>query len=149
MAQSAETSAMNNEWGFSSHLNGAKDGRIMEICSNKPHLNQGHCSVSKNEKGPWWPSGKVSTSGMEAPRSQRPIRGRGGLVARSRPREWRLRGSKPDNTEDPPCVGPVARQIICSGQTSSHWCGAEVWRGGASSCVVRQLRFKITRSVPK
>ncbi|GBM55200.1 hypothetical protein AVEN_182151-1 [Araneus ventricosus] len=35
--------------------------------------------------------------------------GRGGLVVR--PRLWgrRAPGSKPDSTEDPPCMGPVAR----------------------------------------
>ncbi|GBO24398.1 F-box/WD repeat-containing protein 5 [Araneus ventricosus] len=36
-------------------------------------------------------------------------RGRGGLVVRSRPRDRRVAGSKPDSTEDPPCMGPVAR----------------------------------------
>ncbi|GBM18983.1 hypothetical protein AVEN_1598-1 [Araneus ventricosus] len=55
--------------------------------------------------------------------------GRGGLVLRSRPQHRRVAVSKPDATEDPPCIGPVARQIIRSGQTSSCWCGAEVWRG--------------------
>ncbi|GBN03861.1 hypothetical protein AVEN_78238-1, partial [Araneus ventricosus] len=35
--------------------------------------------------------------------------GRGGLVARFRPRDGRFAGSKPDSTEDPPCMGPVAR----------------------------------------
>ncbi|GBN26834.1 hypothetical protein AVEN_249248-1 [Araneus ventricosus] len=35
--------------------------------------------------------------------------GRGGLVVRSRPRDRRVAGSKPDSTEDPPCMGPVAR----------------------------------------
>ncbi|GBN04374.1 hypothetical protein AVEN_134724-1, partial [Araneus ventricosus] len=35
--------------------------------------------------------------------------GRGGLVARFRPRDRRFAGSKPDSTEDPPCMGPVAR----------------------------------------
>ncbi|GBN76262.1 hypothetical protein AVEN_134484-1 [Araneus ventricosus] len=33
--------------------------------------------------------------------------GRGGLVVRSRPRDRRVAGSKPDSTEDPPCMGPV------------------------------------------
>ncbi|GBL83122.1 hypothetical protein AVEN_165340-1 [Araneus ventricosus] len=37
------------------------------------------------------------------------IGGRGGLVVRSRPRDRRVAGSKPDSTEDPPCMGPVAR----------------------------------------
>ncbi|GBN67708.1 hypothetical protein AVEN_134085-1 [Araneus ventricosus] len=35
--------------------------------------------------------------------------GRGGLVVRSRPRDRRVAGSQPDSTEDPPCMGPVAR----------------------------------------
>ncbi|GBO22527.1 hypothetical protein AVEN_188117-1 [Araneus ventricosus] len=56
------------------------------------------------------------------------IYGRGGLVARSRPPDRRVAGSNPDSTEDPPCMGPAAPQIIRSGQTSSHWCGAEIWR---------------------
>ncbi|GBL79691.1 hypothetical protein AVEN_18225-1 [Araneus ventricosus] len=36
-------------------------------------------------------------------------RGRGGLVVR--PRLWgqRAPGSRPDSTDDPPCMGPVAR----------------------------------------
>ncbi|GBO33666.1 hypothetical protein AVEN_147783-1 [Araneus ventricosus] len=37
------------------------------------------------------------------------LMGRGGLVVRSRPRDRRVAGSKPDSTEDPPCMGPVAR----------------------------------------
>ncbi|GBO27632.1 hypothetical protein AVEN_270307-1 [Araneus ventricosus] len=32
-----------------------------------------------------------------------------GLVARPRPRDQRVAGSKPASTEDPPCMGPVAR----------------------------------------
>ncbi|GBN00582.1 hypothetical protein AVEN_215639-1 [Araneus ventricosus] len=39
-------------------------------------------------------------------------------------------GSKPDSNEDPPCMWPVARQIIHRDQTSSRWCGVEAWRGG-------------------
>ncbi|GBO24103.1 hypothetical protein AVEN_213340-1 [Araneus ventricosus] len=31
-----------------------------------------------------------------------------GLVARPRLRDRRVAGSKPDSTEDPPCMGPVA-----------------------------------------
>ncbi|GBN83169.1 hypothetical protein AVEN_163939-1 [Araneus ventricosus] len=62
--------------------------------------------------------------------------GSGGLVVWSRLWGRRIPGSKPDYTEDPPCMGPVARQIIRSGQTSSRWCGVEVWRGCASSGVV-------------
>ncbi|GBO07752.1 hypothetical protein AVEN_101841-1, partial [Araneus ventricosus] len=44
----------------------------------------------------------------------------------------RVPGSKPDSIEDLPCMGPVERQIMRSGQTFSRWCGVEVWRGGAS-----------------
>ncbi|GBM05921.1 hypothetical protein AVEN_2959-1, partial [Araneus ventricosus] len=47
--------------------------------------------------------------------------GRGGLVVTSRFRGF---SSKPDFTEDPPCI--LA-------------CGAEVWRGGASGGVVLVL----------
>ncbi|GBO43466.1 hypothetical protein AVEN_242382-1, partial [Araneus ventricosus] len=54
--------------------------------------------------------------------------GYGGQVLRCRLLDRRIPGSKPDSTEDPPCMGPVARSIIRSGQTSSRWCGAEVWR---------------------
>ncbi|GBN18939.1 hypothetical protein AVEN_169392-1 [Araneus ventricosus] len=61
---------------------------------------------------PRWPSGKVSALGSE------------GL------------SSKPDSTEDPPCMGHVARQIIRRGQMSSRRCVVEVWRGGARSGVV-------------
>ncbi|GBO06614.1 hypothetical protein AVEN_176519-1 [Araneus ventricosus] len=46
--------------------------------------------------------------------------GHGGLVIRSRPRDRRVAGPKPDSTEDPPCMGPVARSIIPSGQTPSR-----------------------------
>ncbi|GBM44592.1 hypothetical protein AVEN_221834-1 [Araneus ventricosus] len=63
--------------------------------------------------------------------SPMPSGGRGGLVARSRPQDRRVAGSKTYSTEDPPCMGPVAREIIRSGQTLSRWCGAEVSRGGA------------------
>ncbi|GBN70782.1 hypothetical protein AVEN_182913-1 [Araneus ventricosus] len=61
---------------------------------------------------PRWPSSKVSVWGRRAP------------------------VSKPDSTEDPPCMGPLARQITRSGQTSSHWRGVEAWRGGASTGLV-------------
>ncbi|GBN29884.1 hypothetical protein AVEN_178989-1 [Araneus ventricosus] len=42
-------------------------------------------------------------------------RGRGGLVGRARLRGRRVPGSKPDSTEDPPCIGPVEREIIRRG----------------------------------
>ncbi|GBO22636.1 hypothetical protein AVEN_36230-1, partial [Araneus ventricosus] len=35
--------------------------------------------------------------------------GRGGLVVRSRLWGRRVPSLKPDSTEDPPCMGPVAR----------------------------------------
>ncbi|GBL68737.1 hypothetical protein AVEN_133381-1, partial [Araneus ventricosus] len=60
--------------------------------------------------------------------------GRGGLVVGSRPRNRRAAGSKPDSTEDPPCMGPVANHT--QWPKSFRWCGSEVWRGGASSGVV-------------
>ncbi|GBL68646.1 hypothetical protein AVEN_159633-1 [Araneus ventricosus] len=45
--------------------------------------------------------------------------GRGGLLVRSRLWGRRAPGSKPNSTEDPPCMGPGAPQIIRSGQTPS------------------------------
>ncbi|GBM17435.1 hypothetical protein AVEN_207502-1, partial [Araneus ventricosus] len=45
---------------------------------------------------------------------------RGGLVVKSRLQGRRVPGSKPDSTGDPPCIGPVAPQIIRSGQSSSR-----------------------------
>ncbi|GBL80365.1 hypothetical protein AVEN_92274-1 [Araneus ventricosus] len=63
-------------------------------------------------------------------------RGRGGLVVKSRLWGRRVPGSKPDSTEDPPCMGPAARYIIRSGQPSSRWCGVEVLERG------RQLRCR-------
>ncbi|GBN03503.1 hypothetical protein AVEN_116546-1 [Araneus ventricosus] len=41
--------------------------------------------------------------------SPRPYLGRGGLVVRSRIWGRRVPGSRPDSTEDPSCMGPVAR----------------------------------------
>ncbi|GBN30130.1 hypothetical protein AVEN_185316-1 [Araneus ventricosus] len=52
-----------------------------------------------------------------------PRQGRDGLVVASRLWCWRAPGSKPDSTEDPPCMGPVVRQIL-------RWRGVEAWRGG-------------------
>ncbi|GBO05469.1 hypothetical protein AVEN_98628-1 [Araneus ventricosus] len=68
-------------------------------------------SHSPPAKGPRWPKGKVS--------GLRPVGSR----------------FETDFTEDPPCIEPIARQIIRSGQTPSHWCGVEVWRGSAPSGV--------------
>ncbi|GBM78526.1 hypothetical protein AVEN_260452-1 [Araneus ventricosus] len=67
-------------------------------------------------------------------------KGRGSLVVRSRLWGRRAPGSKPDSTEDPPCIEPVARYIIRSCQTPSRWCGVEVWRGrGQLRCRPRHL----------
>ncbi|GBL98294.1 hypothetical protein AVEN_174089-1 [Araneus ventricosus] len=60
--------------------------------------------------------------------------GSGDLVARCRLQGRRVPGSKPHSTEDPSCIGPVARCIIRRGQTS--WCGAEAWKRGVSSGIV-------------
>ncbi|GBL94649.1 hypothetical protein AVEN_83968-1 [Araneus ventricosus] len=65
--------------------------------------------------------------------------GHGGLMVRSRPRDRRVAGSKPDSTKYPPCMGPVASQIIRSGQMSSRWRGAGAWRRGASPAQVPYL----------
>ncbi|GBM15815.1 hypothetical protein AVEN_262963-1 [Araneus ventricosus] len=56
-------------------------------------------------------------------------------------------GSKPDFTKDQSCSGPVDVTSYIWGQTSSRWCGGEVWRGGASSGVVLVICpwFKMTR----
>ncbi|GBM79696.1 hypothetical protein AVEN_71222-1 [Araneus ventricosus] len=54
------------------------------------------------------------------------IRGRGGLVVGPQPWSRRVPGPKPNSSEDPPCMGPPARQIICGGQTSSRWCGVKI-----------------------
>ncbi|GBM30099.1 hypothetical protein AVEN_78502-1 [Araneus ventricosus] len=49
--------------------------------------------------------------------------GRGGLVVRSRPRSWRVPGSKPDSTEEPSC-----KRVWCTlnlSELNNHplvWC---------------------------
>ncbi|GBM77233.1 hypothetical protein AVEN_231245-1 [Araneus ventricosus] len=52
----------------------------------------------------------------------------GGIVVRSRlgARGFQVRNPVP--LENPPYMWPVARKIMSSCQSSSHWCGAEVWR---------------------
>ncbi|GBL88240.1 hypothetical protein AVEN_117820-1 [Araneus ventricosus] len=55
---------------------------------------------------------------------------RGGLVVEFRPWDVGAPGSKPNSTEDPPCMGPATRYTLCSGQTPSRWCGV-VWKLGA------------------
>ncbi|GBM45115.1 hypothetical protein AVEN_251841-1 [Araneus ventricosus] len=53
-----------------------------------------------------------------------------------RPQWHRVAGSKPHSIGDPPCMGPVARQIISSDQKSFRWCGAEVLRRGRVPALV-------------
>ncbi|GBL74700.1 hypothetical protein AVEN_243582-1 [Araneus ventricosus] len=58
------------------------------------------------------------------------VTGGGGLVVRCRLWGWSIPGSKPDSTEQPPCTGPLARQIIRreSNVLSLVWCGSlERW----------------------
>ncbi|GBN82229.1 hypothetical protein AVEN_160612-1 [Araneus ventricosus] len=77
------------------------------------------------------------------------FRGSGGLPARCGTRSRWVLGSKPDFSENPSFFGPVKAYV--GSQMSSRWCGAEVWKGGASPDVVLVIcpRFKITRPVPK
>ncbi|GBO01845.1 hypothetical protein AVEN_156989-1 [Araneus ventricosus] len=70
---------------------------------------------------------KLAASNSLRPRWPSAVkRGRGGLVVRSRPRDRKVAGPKPDSTEDPPCMGPAARQTIRSGQTPSRRSGAKI-----------------------
>ncbi|GBN18601.1 hypothetical protein AVEN_236392-1 [Araneus ventricosus] len=65
---------------------------------------------------PRWPSGNVSDMGPE-----------GSELENRFPRRS--------------CMGAVARYIIRSGQTSSRWCGEEVWRG---ECQLRHRPHHLT-----
>ncbi|GBN59056.1 hypothetical protein AVEN_33569-1 [Araneus ventricosus] len=118
------------------------------------------CRLYPSRKGQWWPSGKASASELEGPKFETrfysrstvyvglllikydvvdkfPLAGGcGDLVVRSRLRKRRAPGSKPDSTEDPPCF----QAKYDFGQTSFRECGAEVWRGSASSGVVLVIR---------
>ncbi|GBO37364.1 hypothetical protein AVEN_64584-1 [Araneus ventricosus] len=63
--------------------------------------------------------------------------GCGGLVVSSQLRGRRTPpGSKPDSTEDPPCMRDLLQVKSSVGPNVSFWCGAEVWRGDASSVIV-------------
>ncbi|GBO25626.1 hypothetical protein AVEN_170732-1 [Araneus ventricosus] len=55
-----------------------------------------------------------------------------GRVCKYASRPWgrKAPGPRPDSTEDPPCMGPAARQTIRSGQTPPRWRGVEARRGG-------------------
>ncbi|GBN23758.1 hypothetical protein AVEN_25709-1 [Araneus ventricosus] len=48
---------------------------------------------------------------------------------RCRPGSRRVPGSKPDSTEDPSFISLLHVKSYGGDQTSSRWCGAEVWRG--------------------
>ncbi|GBN77639.1 hypothetical protein AVEN_41979-1 [Araneus ventricosus] len=62
---------------------------------------------------------------------------RGGLMVRSRHREKRVPGSNlHSNRSYAVYVGMLQAKSYVGGQTSSCWCGAEVWRGAASSGVI-------------
>ncbi|GBO23954.1 hypothetical protein AVEN_182242-1 [Araneus ventricosus] len=78
---------------------------------------------------------------------------RGGLVARSRLWGQRVLGSKPDSTEDPPCMWTRCK-LNHTKVAENHLtrCAAESWKEAASSddaLVIMGPRFKIMRSVPK
>ncbi|GBL91202.1 hypothetical protein AVEN_176914-1 [Araneus ventricosus] len=64
------------------------------------------------------------------------LKGRGGIVARSRLRDRRLAESKPESFEAFPRVWNLLHIIIPSGQTSSRWFSAQCWIGDASSGAV-------------
>ncbi|GBM40052.1 hypothetical protein AVEN_81267-1 [Araneus ventricosus] len=59
------------------------------------------------------------------------VPGRGGLVVKSWIWDRRLSDSKPDATEDRHVLGLEHAKSYVEGQTSSHWCNVEVWRGGS------------------
>ncbi|GBN04295.1 hypothetical protein AVEN_47425-1 [Araneus ventricosus] len=54
------------------------------------------------KSSPRWLNGKVWALGPEVP------------------------GSRPNSTEDPPCMGPAACEFIRSVQTSSDWCDTKI-----------------------
>ncbi|GBM40134.1 hypothetical protein AVEN_25971-1 [Araneus ventricosus] len=71
----------------------------------------------------------------------------GGLVIRSRLRGLGFPEFNLDFTEDPPCIGPVAR--YWPNVLPLVWCGS-LERGGSSGTVlVIWSRFKIKRPIPK
>ncbi|GBN67162.1 hypothetical protein AVEN_217568-1 [Araneus ventricosus] len=78
----------------------------------KPHALQVLFQLSKEGR---WPSGKESTAKLEVP------------------------GSKPDSTEDPSCMGPVASQVIRrrSSVLPLVWCGR--LERGALRCRPRHM----------
>ncbi|GFX61933.1 hypothetical protein TNCV_3777441 [Trichonephila clavipes] len=47
--------------------------------------------------------------------------------SRSRTRSWRVEGSIPSTTKEPPFRGADTRSI-CRGSKFSRWCGVENWR---------------------
>ncbi|GBN76408.1 hypothetical protein AVEN_170013-1, partial [Araneus ventricosus] len=65
-------------------------------------LEAGHSSVLQSIQ-----LGKIRTSFTGGSKMRYRRLGRGSLVVRSRLWGRRVPGSKPDSTEDPPCMGPV------------------------------------------
>ncbi|GBN79373.1 hypothetical protein AVEN_82288-1 [Araneus ventricosus] len=63
------------------------------------------------------------------------IRGRGGLVVRSRLWGRRVPGSKPDSSEDPLCMGPATRQIMRMAKLPPVRVAWKLGDGGARSGV--------------
>ncbi|GBM01759.1 hypothetical protein AVEN_271995-1 [Araneus ventricosus] len=61
---------------------------------------------------------------------------RGGLVIRSNLRGRRVSGSKPDSSENPPCMWLLQVALYVEGQTSSRWRDAEAWRRGMPAQVL-------------
>ncbi|GBN53837.1 hypothetical protein AVEN_255716-1 [Araneus ventricosus] len=61
--------------------------------------------------------------------------GRGDPVAESRFQNWRIRFETRFHEKFAVCIGLVRVESVKS-QTSSHWCGAEIWRWEASSDIV-------------
>ncbi|GBM58150.1 hypothetical protein AVEN_213035-1 [Araneus ventricosus] len=78
------------------------------------------------------------------------VKGRGGLEVRSQPLSRKAPGSKPDLLKIPAHVGLLHAKLYVVGQTSSRWCGAEVWKGGCQlRCRPRHLTVvKIAKFVP-
>ncbi|GBN62392.1 hypothetical protein AVEN_241365-1 [Araneus ventricosus] len=94
----------------------------------------------------------ASVHGVQSAVFQLQWRGHGGLVLRSRLWDWRVPGSKPDSTEDPPCLARLVH--VKSYVVAKRPPTGVVWNfgeEGANSGVVLiiKLWFKITWFVPK
>ncbi|GBO08868.1 hypothetical protein AVEN_184268-1 [Araneus ventricosus] len=47
----------------------------------------------------------------------------------------KISASGPESTKEPACIGPVHANSYVGDQTSSRWCGSEVWRVGVPALV--------------